>query len=140
MKLEKSYLKKIFQSDSKNYHAWSYRVWLIERFQMWEGEMEDVEGLLDEDVCNNSAWSYRYFLLHKSPAQTYNSLIAGSPEFVEAEMKYLLGERLPFKWDNEACWVYLRGMFCQTPEEEQASKNKPIKRCCIVRYKDFLGP
>jgi hypothetical protein len=79
-------------------------------------------------------------LLHKSPAGTYNSHIAGSPEFVEAEMKYVLGQRLHLKWDNEACWVYLRGMFCQTLAEEEASKNKPIKRCCIVRYKDFLGP
>ena len=107
---------------------------------MWEGEIDDVERLLDDDVCNNSAWSYRYFLLHKSPTGTYNSLVAGSPEFVEAEMKYVLGERLPFKWDNEACWVYLRGMFCQTPEEEEASKTKSIKRSYIVRYKDFLGP
>jgi protein farnesyltransferase/geranylgeranyltransferase type-1 subunit alpha len=47
LKLEKPYLREIFQSDSKNYHAWSYRVWLIERFQMWEGEMEDIERLLD---------------------------------------------------------------------------------------------
>jgi len=29
---EKEYLKLIFTSDAKNYHAWSYRVWMIERF------------------------------------------------------------------------------------------------------------
>ncbi len=29
---EKDYLQLIFGSDSKNYHAWSYRLWFIERF------------------------------------------------------------------------------------------------------------
>ena len=71
---EKPFLQDIFDSESKNYHAWSYRVWLIERFQMWEGEMDAVEELLDENVCNNSAWSYRYFLLNKSPKGTYRSI------------------------------------------------------------------
>lgn len=64
---EISFLQKIFESDSKNYHAWSYRVWLIERFSLWEGELEYAESLLDKDVQNNSAWSYRYFLLNRCP-------------------------------------------------------------------------
>ena len=29
---EKSFLQEIFKSDAKNYHAWSYRIWLVERF------------------------------------------------------------------------------------------------------------
>ena len=53
-------------------------------------------------------------------------------------MKYVLKERLPFKWNNEACWVYLKGLFCLTEEEEEASKLKPIKRCFIGRFKEFL--
>jgi len=59
-------------------------------------------------------WSYRYFLLHKSPVGTYTPHVPGSPEFVEAELKYVLKERLPYKWNNEACWVYVRGMLCVT--------------------------
>jgi hypothetical protein len=31
-KEEKQLLEDIFDSDSKNYHAWSYRVWMVERF------------------------------------------------------------------------------------------------------------
>jgi protein farnesyltransferase/geranylgeranyltransferase type-1 subunit alpha len=64
---ELEFLKLIFQSDSKNYHAWSYRVWLVERFSLWEGELEYAESLLDEEVTNNSAWSYRYFILNRQP-------------------------------------------------------------------------
>ena len=29
---EMEFLDEIFDSDRKNYHAWSYRIWLIERF------------------------------------------------------------------------------------------------------------
>ena len=29
---EMEFLRDIFDSDRKNYHAWSYRIWLIERF------------------------------------------------------------------------------------------------------------
>ena len=60
---EKEFLADIFESDAKNYHAWSYRIWLVERFQLWDGELDYVDHLLDEDVCNNSAWSYRYFIV-----------------------------------------------------------------------------
>lgn len=62
---ELEFLRQIFQSDSKNYHAWSYRVWLVERFSLWEGELEYAESLLDQEVTNNSAWSYRYFILNR---------------------------------------------------------------------------
>lgn len=64
-------MREVFDSDAKNYHAWSYRVWLVERFGLWQNEMKEVERLLDEDVCNNSVWSYRYFLLHRSPIGTF---------------------------------------------------------------------
>lgn len=94
--------------------------------------------MLDEDVCNNSVWSYRYFLLHRSPVGTYSSLLPGSVEFVESELKNVLKERLPLKWDNEACWVYIRGLLCITEEEEDSSKQ--VKRIFIGRFRDFLLP
>lgn len=62
---EMEFLGEIFESDSKNYHAWSYRIWLVERFSLWEGELDYAEYLLDNEVTNNSAWSYRYFILNK---------------------------------------------------------------------------
>ena len=36
---EMEFMREIFDSDRKNYHAWSYRIWLIERFQLWENEL-----------------------------------------------------------------------------------------------------
>lgn len=86
---EMNFLSQIFESDSKNYHAWSYRVWLVERFSLWEGELEYVESLLDREVTNNSAWSYRYFILNRQPNSE-----AGSHEYVRAEIDYVFDRRL----------------------------------------------
>ena len=32
LQAEMEFMRKIFDSDRKNYHAWGYRIWLIERF------------------------------------------------------------------------------------------------------------
>ena len=64
---EKDFLYDIFCSDSKNYHAWGYRLWLVERFELWDGELEFVnEELSEGEFTNNSLWSYRYFILMKT--------------------------------------------------------------------------
>ena len=85
---EMVFLSKIFESDTKNFHAWSYRVWLVERFQLWQGELDFINNLMDEDVYNNSLWSYRYFLLSRSPEGTYPGITGapGSVEFVANEL------------------------------------------------------
>jgi protein farnesyltransferase/geranylgeranyltransferase type-1 subunit alpha len=67
---EMEFLDLIFESDQKNYHAWSYRIWLVERFQLWATEKDFIEKLMNIDSSNNSLWSYRYFILHKSPVGT----------------------------------------------------------------------
>ena len=118
---EMEYLRKIFESDAKNFHAWSYRIWLVERFQLWEGELEFSDDLLNQDVCNNSVWSYRYFILNRSPPGTYPGVtgVPGSQEFVQRELKILMEKRIPQNWGNEASWVYLRGLLCNSEEEAQ---------------------
>lgn len=55
----------MFSRDAKNYHVWSYRQWLVRRFELWDqGELEVTERMLDEDVRNNSVWSHRFFLVN----------------------------------------------------------------------------
>lgn len=62
---EAEFLAQMFRIDSKNYHVWSYRQWLVRRFDLWEqGELEATEKLLEEDVRNNSAWNHRFFLVN----------------------------------------------------------------------------
>jgi protein farnesyltransferase/geranylgeranyltransferase type-1 subunit alpha len=118
---EMAFLGSIFSSDAKNYHAWTYRIWLVERFQLWKDQMDFAENLLDDDVENNSIWSYRYFLLNASPVGTFSTHAPGTPEFVGEQLKYVMEQRWTERMDNEAMWVYLRGMLANSEEEAAAS-------------------
>jgi protein farnesyltransferase/geranylgeranyltransferase type-1 subunit alpha len=61
---EAEFISQMFELDAKNYHVWSYRQWLVRRFNLWEeGELETTEQLIEEDVRNNSAWNHRFFLV-----------------------------------------------------------------------------
>ena len=55
----------MLEQDSKNYHVWSYRQWLVKRFGLFddEDEMKWTESMIDADVRNNSAWNHRWFLV-----------------------------------------------------------------------------
>jgi protein farnesyltransferase/geranylgeranyltransferase type-1 subunit alpha len=66
---ELKFITDALNQDSKNYHTWSYRQWLLAEFnlpELWEGELDYVQGLLDEDLRNNSAWHHRYFVVFGS--------------------------------------------------------------------------
>ena len=47
-------------------------------------------------------------------------------------------KRIPQNWGNEASWVYLRGLLCNSEEEAEQSKNKKVKRVFAWKYKNQL--
>ncbi|KAG8911356.1 CAAX geranylgeranyltransferase alpha subunit [Tulasnella sp. 418] len=56
-------------ADTKNYHTWAYRQWLLVEFnqpELWAGELEFVGEMLHDDVRNNSAWHHRFFVVWDS--------------------------------------------------------------------------
>lgn len=62
---ETSFIAQMFAQDAKNYHVWSYRQWLVRRFALWDqGELEETDKLIGEDVRNNSAWNHRFFVVN----------------------------------------------------------------------------
>ena len=63
---ELEFITDALSTDTKNYHTWSYRQWLLAFFdkeELWQGEIAYVEDLLETDVRNNSAWHHRYFVV-----------------------------------------------------------------------------
>lgn len=91
------FLEKIYKLDTKNYHAWSYRVWLTKRFNFHELEMRFVIELLIQDPNNNSIWSYRHFLVQNSSI------------FLEEENFIYSWLSKDFK--NESAWLYLDDLY-----------------------------
>lgn len=54
-----------------------------QEYKMWDGELEYVEELLEEDVRNNSAWNQRHFVI--SHTTTYTPA-----EVLEREVQWVL--------------------------------------------------
>lgn len=125
---ELDFLMEMFAQDSKNYHVWTYRHWLVRRFKLWDQprEIEDVDALLKADVRNNSAWNHRYMLRFGPRLESPDSgmVHAGSGEkaadekgvldvvdedLVDAELKYAQ-EAILRAPENRSPWWYARGV------------------------------
>lgn len=90
----------MINEDSKNYHAWQHRQWVISKFKLYSWELEFVNRLLEEDVRNNSAWNHRYFVLERT-----NRLEI----LKDSEIDFCL-RKIRIAPDNESAWSYLRGI------------------------------
>ena len=68
--------------DSKNYHTWAYRQWVLAHFgglgprdvkveaagagqypQLWEADIIYADSMIQKDVRNNSAFNHRWFCI-----------------------------------------------------------------------------
>ena len=111
---ELSFVADVLSHDSKNYHAWQYRQWLLKTYSLWFDELQYVDHLLSEDIRNNSAWNQRYFVI----AHTTGF----KDEIIERELDYVEKciESYP---NNESAWNYLRGIvrLRSTNDEDQRS-------------------
>ncbi len=77
---ELQFIQNSLEADTKNYHTWSYRQWVLAFFggtpvatdegddveseaDLWGGELDFVDSMLVQDVRNNSAWHHRFFVV-----------------------------------------------------------------------------
>ncbi|KAJ3075836.1 CAAX geranylgeranyltransferase alpha subunit [Podochytrium sp. JEL0797] len=96
------YINQQLDVDCKNYHAWSYRQWLVRRFNSWSQELSDVNDLLVDDCRNNSAWNHRFFYFTNRPEGLGEDIIKDEIRFCLEHVK-----RTP---NNESPWNYLKGI------------------------------
>jgi protein farnesyltransferase/geranylgeranyltransferase type-1 subunit alpha len=88
-------LSTLLKKDTKNYHAWSYRIWLISTFPLLaKQDLENIDEMITEDVYNNSAWNQRFFLVDAKETGV--------------EVGWVI-ERIRMAPRNEAAWNYLKG-------------------------------
>jgi protein farnesyltransferase/geranylgeranyltransferase type-1 subunit alpha len=120
---ELSFLMEMFAQDSKNYHVWTYRHWLVRRFGLWDHprELEDVDALLKADVRNNSAWNHRYMLRFgpRGDEPDAGMVCSGSgakgvhdvvdEEVVDSELEVAKSAILKAP-ENRSPWWYARGV------------------------------
>lgn len=93
------FLAKVYQHDTKNYHAWMFRVWATDRFGFHGNEWVLMESLLRTDPTNNSIWSYRHFLAKALKVD------------IDSERSFVLGFVKGPGIDNESAWFYLDDIY-----------------------------
>jgi protein farnesyltransferase/geranylgeranyltransferase type-1 subunit alpha len=98
---EKTMMAEIFEDEPKNFHAWCHRIWVVRRFDLFDGEYEFVDYMLDQDVRNNSVWNYRYFLFNYTQEKSF--------ENIEKEIDYALTKIVDVP-SNESPYNYIRGL------------------------------
>lgn len=108
VKCEQAFTGRMFDLDSKNYHVWSYRQWLVRRFNLFQdpAELTYVETLLWKDVRNNSAWNHRFFIVFGSATRPSEDVITREVDYTQSAI-YIAPQ-------NPSPWNYLRGIFAQT--------------------------
>jgi len=115
-KSESDFLVTMLAEDTKNYHVWSYRSYLVRKLGMWTAdELASVEAMIDDDVRNNSAWSHRFFLVFSDPANSTPDSPATRPDpavpaaLVDREVLYA-EDKIRLAPQNQSPWNYLRGV------------------------------
>jgi protein farnesyltransferase/geranylgeranyltransferase type-1 subunit alpha len=101
-KYELDFVNDMLEKDSKNYHCWQYRQWLVQHYSLWEQEFVDIERLIDEDVGNNSAWNQLYFCISRDGDLGVES--------ANAQVNYIK-RKILLDPMNECPWNYLQGYY-----------------------------
>ncbi|KAL2808577.1 hypothetical protein BJX63DRAFT_424462 [Aspergillus granulosus] len=122
---EMDFLMEMFAQDSKNYHVWTYRHWLVRHFELWDSprEIADISSLLNSDVRNNSAWNHRYMLRFgprsdqpdgglvnaNGPPSEKGRLAVVDEDLVDEELQYAQ-VKIASAPENRSPWSYARGV------------------------------
>jgi protein farnesyltransferase/geranylgeranyltransferase type-1 subunit alpha len=128
---ELAFMALMFAHDSKNYHMWSYRQFLVRKLALFPSqcrpddnpddevpdELANTAMLIADDVRNNSAWAHRFFLVFSDPGCTSASgcCRAADPDpavpaaVIDRELAFATAQarRAP---QNQCPWNYARGV------------------------------
>ncbi|KAK3825516.1 MAG: protein farnesyltransferase [Benniella sp.] len=105
VRAELVFIASALAKDSKNYHAWSYRQWVLAHFgngPWWEEELSYIEDLLIADIRNNSAWNQRFFVISQGAEGFTEEIVQRELQFTKSKIT-----RTP---SNESPWVYMAGI------------------------------
>ncbi|TFK73527.1 protein prenylyltransferase [Pluteus cervinus] len=141
-KRELEFIAKSLKADTKNYHTWSYRQWLlafVNDGELWVGELDFVEEMLNEDLRNNSAWHHRFFVVWLGGGGGGMG-VGGTREEKERVLRRELTftkQLISLAPNNPSAWNYLRGVLDRT--ETPYGLILPFVRLYIVNLSDRAG-
>lgn len=139
----------LIAQDSKNYHAWDYRQWVIRFFGHWKYELEYTEFLINSDLRNNSAWTHRFFVLVHSAetskkdesnttagdnggngGSTPNLQAFFPKDLVEREIAFAAKYIRKAPASNQSAWMFLAGLV-ERSEHGMFADFPAVKSLCL---------
>lgn len=93
---------------------------------LFDGELDYVEDLLNEDFRNNSAWNQRYFVVSNTTGFT--------DDIIDREVSFTLSKIKIIK-NNESSWNYLRGVLFH--DKKGISGNSSVTSFCEDLYNNM---
>ncbi|THH19293.1 hypothetical protein EW146_g1855 [Bondarzewia mesenterica] len=120
---ELPFIEQALAVDTKNYHTWSYRQWVLAHFdrpELWAGEIAFVKRMIAQDVRNNSAWHHRFFVVFERAGERGEDVMRRELTFTK--------EKIALAPNNPSAWNYLRGILdhTHTPYSTQITFVKPF--------------
>ena len=72
-------------------------------FSLYDGEIDFIDDLLEDDIRNNSAWNQRFFVVSQTAkdGKIRGDILEREFNFVKKAIEKISG--------NESAWNYLRG-------------------------------
>ncbi|OLY83343.1 Protein farnesyltransferase/geranylgeranyltransferase type-1 subunit alpha [Smittium mucronatum] len=117
---EVNFLNEQIDLDSKNFHAWSYRQFVVKTFGLYEYEFLYAKLKIEQDIRNNSAWNQLYFVLNshflKEEVPTPDQGLTGidqakvSKESILKDLITFSVEKIHMTPSNESPWVFVQGL------------------------------
>lgn len=93
---------KLLDVDSRNFHCWNYRTFLVNKMGLWEEEIDFCKRSITLNFSNRSAWHHKERLIPLDPSKRWRS-----EEGIREELLFL--RNVYFTEPNdESCWGYLR--------------------------------
>lgn len=93
---------------------------------LFEGELEFIDRLIQEDIRNNSAWNQRFFVVKK---------MGFTPQVIADECRYAL-KCINKAKRNESAWNYLKGVLRQSVDTAALSGNPEVVEFCENLYQN----
>jgi len=123
----------LLNSDAKNYHAWSHRMWCakqalscdtrehtlseLDQDEFLREELQFCDDMILQDLWNNSAWNYRFELKRRELLR--QSLVGTSAAWHEIEVGLRALEQ---SWANESACSYVRAVM-DTVRDQGAARS-----------------
>jgi len=135
---ETEFITHMLSADTKNYHVWSYRQYLVRKLGIFNlQELLSTQNWIEADVRNNSAWSHRFFVVFSDPQNSTEGKHSTesdekvSAETVDREIRYTK-EKIEVAPQNQAAWNYLRGVLVKG-----GRKVSSVKEFCEMFVKNL---